>query len=181
MKTIFTMVLSVMIFTGAMAQQKVKEVSLQTKAKEQVDLNKQSAEGSQSASTKASLNTQKLKSKVKEKKNDAQQKSEAIKEAINEKATNAEASSTGKVGTSGTVGGSTHGLDVSTTAQSDVTIGKKGAVVSKVASVNGQVNGAVKDVKTDANVKTDVKVKTDVNVNPKSINTKVKAATGIKL
>lgn len=183
------MAFSVLVFTGAMAQQKTKEVSMQAKSKEEIKLNRQSAEGSQSANTKATFNAQELKSTAKEKKNVVQQKSEGIKEAINEKATNAEASTTGKAGTNGTVNAGTHGLEVSTTAQSDVTTGTKGAVASKVASVNGQLNNAAKNanvkadakLKTDANLKTDTKVKTDVNVNPKSINTKVKAATGIKL
>ncbi|SMC62706.1 hypothetical protein [Pedobacter nyackensis] len=197
MKKILTMALSVMIFTGAMAQQKAKEVSLQAKTKEEVKLNKQNAESSQSANAEIILNSQDLKSKAKEKKNAAKQKVEATKEAIDKKAANAEASTTSKLGIGGAVSGSTHGVDVSTAAQSDVTAGTKGAIVSKVASVNGQGNTAVKNAgnlsgrlnssvksvpaNVTADVKTDVKVKTDVNVKPKSINTKVKAATGIKL
>lgn len=199
MKKIVTMALSVMVFTGAMAQQNAKEVSLQAKTKEEVKMNKKGIEGSQSANTEATLNAQDLKSKTKEKKTAAKQKVEATKEAIGKKAANAEASTNGEIGVGGTLHGSTHGADVSNTAQSDVTAGTKGSVVSNVASVKGQGNAAVKNaanlsgrihstvksvpaaVKTDVNVKSDVNVKTDVNVKPKTINTKVRTATGIKL
>jgi len=191
MKKILTMAISVMVFTGAMAQQKANEVSLQSKTKEEVKLNKKGIEGSQSSNTEATLNAQDLKSKAKEKKNAAKQKVEATIEAIDEKAANASTNS--EVGIGGTVSGSTHRADVSTTAQSDVTAVTKGAIVSNVASVksqgdiavknasnlSGRVNSNIKSV--PAAVKTAVKVSTDVNVRPKSINTKVKAATGIKL
>jgi len=46
MKKILAMALSVMVFTGVMAQQKTKEVSLKAKSSEEVKLNEKSIESS---------------------------------------------------------------------------------------------------------------------------------------
>lgn len=193
MKTILTLALSVMIFTGAMAQQNAKKVSLQAKAKEEVKLNNNSMEGSQSADAEVIVDGQEFKSQAKAKKAAAKQKLEATKEVIAEQSANAEASANSEVQSSGTISSDTHGAEVSNTAQSDITTGTKGSVVSNVASVESKVNGVVKaatnvggqinsSVKAvPVNVKTDLNVDTDLNIKPKSINTKVRTATGIKL
>lgn len=206
MKTILTMAISVMIFTGAMAQQNSKKVSMQTKATEAVKSNNNSIEGSQSAHAEAVLNAQDLKSKAKEKKAATRQKLEATKKAITNEVERTEASSSTEVGIEGTTNSDNHGAEVSQIANSAITAETKGSVVSNVASVTGQGNAAVKNiganingqlnssvksipaaiktdvnVKPDVNVKTDVIVKTDMDIKPATINTKVRAATGIKL
>jgi len=187
MKKILTIALSVMVFTGVMAQQKTKEASLKAKSSEELKLNEKNIESAQSANAEGTLNTKDLKSKAEEQKNLAKQKVKDKKEATTKKV--ADASADTEVGVGATVGSNTHGTDVSATAQSDVTTGTKGAVVSNVASVKNKGNVAVKAAgnlsgNLNTSVKTvpaDVKVKTDVHVKPKAINAKVKTASGIKL
>ena len=187
------MALSVMVFTGAMAQQKSTAASMKAKANEDVKLSKKSLESSQSANTEVILDAQDLKAKAEEQKKSMKQKVKDKKEVLAETLSNTKGSTSSEVGISGTLNGDTHGADVSTAAQSELINSAKGTVVSHVASVKNQGNVAVKTagnlssqlnsgIKSGAtDVKAGVNVKTDVNVKPTTINTTIKTATGIKL
>ena len=79
---------------------------------------------------------------------------------------------------------SNHGTAVSAVAKSTVDAGAKGALVSEVASVNGQlhaINKTIPQVSTGAQLKTGAQVNTRVGVGAVKVKTNTKVRTGVSI
>lgn len=176
MKTILTVALSVCVFTGVMAQQKV---STHTKADVEQETN-------------ATLPVQDVQSRVEQKKSVAVQQVDKAKGIVQQEVQETALETKANHKQSSSVG--INGQSVRAVAQSDFDGKLKGATVSDAASITGQSHQAVNAVnnvlantavrstiKSSKNVQASTKVKTGVQVKPIKVDAHVKTGVGIKL
>lgn len=196
MKKLLIIALSVMVITGATAQQKTQQsAKVVTEGKAKAENNEVKA--NQGTSANAQINADDIKSTATQTKETLNQKINEQKGALTEKVTNVTENITPnrEASLGSAIGIEAENGTVTAGTESAAVINAKSNVTDNMATATNQAQSAVKDVKTTVNStvnkvidvapKVDAKVKTDVatqvDVKPVKVSTRITSGSGIKL